>query len=63
MRATTAVGISPEIKVELTEAAKKLRLTTKETVLMGVKAIALLTPEQRQALADEVHRMQVNREI
>lgn len=30
---------------------------------MGVLAIALLTDEQRQALADEVHKLQMDGDI
>jgi hypothetical protein len=63
MRATTAIGVSPEIKKELTDMAVELRLTTKETVLVGVKAIAMLSDEQKQAIANEVHKLQLEGSI
>lgn len=62
-RASTAVGISPQIKTELQKTSVEVRLTVKETVYMGVLAIALLTDEQRQALADEVHKLQMDGDI
>lgn len=62
-RASTAVGISPQIKEALQEAAVDVRLTVKETVYMGVRAIALLPEDQKQKLADEVHKMQKAKEI
>lgn len=63
MRAITAVGVSPEIKKELTDMAIELRLTTKETVLAGVRAIAMLSDEQKQAIANEVHKLQLEGSI
>lgn len=62
-RASTAVGISPRIKTELQKTSVEVRLSVKETVYMGVLAIALLTDERRQALADEVHKLQMDGDI
>ena len=63
MRASTAVGVSPEIKTALQKTSVEVRLTVKETIYMGVKAIALLTDEQKQALADDVHKLQMDGDI
>jgi hypothetical protein len=63
MRASTAVGVSPEIKTALQKTSVEVRLTVKETIYMGVKAIALLSDEQKQALADEVHKLQMTGDI
>jgi len=63
MRASTAVGVSPEIKTALQKTSVEVRLTVKETIYMGVKAIALLNDEQKQALANEVHKLQMEGDI
>jgi hypothetical protein len=63
MRASTAVGVSPEIKTALQKTSVEVRLTVKETIYMGVKAIALLSDEQKEALANEVHKLQMAGDI
>jgi hypothetical protein len=62
-RASTAVGISPRIKEAVTQAARANRLTLKEVILMGIKAIDLLDAKQRQELADQIHKLQVDGDI
>ncbi|HLP90639.1 MAG TPA: hypothetical protein VK184_18920 [Nostocaceae cyanobacterium] len=63
MRASTAIGVSPEIKQVVQQAATTNRLTLKEVILMGMLAIDKLDEKGRQELADKVHQMQVNGEI
>ncbi len=62
-RASTAVGISPQIKEAVIQAARANRLTSKEVILMGIKAIDLLDAKQRQELADQIHKLQVDGDI
>jgi hypothetical protein len=62
-RASTAIGVSPIIKEIVQKQAHSTRLTLKEVILMGMLAIDKLDDQSRQELADQVHQMQVNREI
>ncbi|WP_193199531.1 hypothetical protein [Nostoc sp. MG11] len=62
-RASTAIGVSPIIKEIVQKQAHSTRLTLKEVILMGMLAIEKMDDQSRQELADQVHQMQVNREI
>ncbi|MBD6619149.1 hypothetical protein FNW02_25820 [Komarekiella sp. 'clone 1'] len=62
-RASTAIGVSPIIKEIVQKQAHSTRLTLKEVILMGMLAIDKMDDQSRQELADQVHQMQVNREI
>lgn len=62
-RASTAIGVSPAIKDEVTKRAHVTRLTLKEVILMGMLAIDKLDGSPCQELADQVHKMQVDGEI
>ncbi|AFY43165.1 hypothetical protein NIES2109_45020 [Nostoc sp. HK-01] len=62
-RASTAIGVSPIIKEIVQKQAHSTRLTLKEVILMGMLAIDKLDDQNRQELADQVHKMQVDGEI